>query len=72
VGLDMQYESEWAGAFVIFKCAVTTHVIAARRALRQTSNATAEGYADQMVPYSEFAYRTVQDLIHRGTSKYKI
>lgn len=72
VGQDVDGEAEWAGAFAIFKCALITQGIAARRALRQTSSAKSEGYADQMVPYSELTYRMVQKLKDQEKSKSKI
>lgn len=72
VDRDVDDEADWAGAFAIFKCALITQGIAARYALRQTNSAKAEGYADQMVPYSEIAYRMVQELRYRATSKSKI
>jgi aminoglycoside phosphotransferase (APT) family kinase protein len=72
VGRDVDDEADWAGAFAVFKCALIMQGIAARYALRQTSSAKAEGYADQMVPYSEIAYRMVQELRHHETLKSKM
>jgi aminoglycoside phosphotransferase (APT) family kinase protein len=71
-GWDARPGSIWADAFGIFRSAVITQGIAARYALKQTSSAKAKDYADQMGPYSEFAFELVQDLIAKRKLESKI
>lgn len=71
-GYDPKVELAWGNAFGGFRGAIIMQGIAARYARRQASGTTAKNYAAQMVPYGEWAFSLVAQLMETSDGKAKL
>ena len=72
-GFDIPDEElTWAASFALFRDSIIFQGIAARYAVRQATNEKAKQYGDEMQPFAEMAWRTVQEAKAKQSSQSKL